>query len=525
VQLWRAAVGWRHGGFTPIDPTPVALALVAVAVLATRELRRAKLVTSFFSFLIVLAVVLSSTFVAASVPLGLQYYRFAAYILLLSLPLFAAAPLAVIKQAADSRWHVMLAPVARVIVLATSLSCFLATTQLPNPSHVRLQRLDPSEHYRYETTVLDYFRERQPSGRIYFELFDNPDRFPMASPHYLPARVYEETGWETLNGLFIQSSLAYQMPAASAEQLGLRTYGAPYHLEQKQPLRDETAIAHLRSFGVTHLVLSEPQALQRIEPWRIGGPVSIGPFHIVQIAERPTEIVQPISTPLVGYLDLAGTLPFKLLELYCFARDALAGMELLAIPPDGVLPSEVMMLIVNGGAGNPEPLRTILQRSSAAGLDRPAPPRLLQLHYRPSRVVDRDGSGTPLNEEEREYRRVARYLDSALQFSAPVSQRGERAVSQDQLRPSFEWTSGRQAFRLGDLEPRRLVRVNYTYFPLWRSADGLIYRGSGERIYFLPNARVAEVKYEPFSSATLRAGALTTAFAAIFLLARRLCLR
>ncbi len=83
--------------------------------------------------------------------------------------------------------------------------------------------------------------------------------------------------------------------------------------------------------------------------------------------------------------------------------------------------------------------------------------------------------------------------------------------------PILEWSGDFQSFILKNLVPNKIYRINYSYFPYWHTKDGIIFRGSGERIFFLATNNEAKFTYTRIYSISTWIGWLFTLIGLSFL--------
>jgi hypothetical protein len=187
---------------------------------------------------------------------------------------------------------------------------------------------------------------------------------------------------------------------------------------------------------------------------------------------------------VVGYVDHAGTLPFKLFEMYWLSRlDLASTLDLVAVDPAAQPPGGLSTLIANGAPPGGETRRS--NRGAATVLSVDFRPPFMFDHYRPRRV--------PLGDVET-MQRVGRYLDSHLDLDALLRVSAAPDIPCGAT-PRLEWNDDRQGFRIEGMQPGRLVRINYTYFPYWHADHGALFRGSAERMYYEPSSSTASFSY------------------------------
>lgn len=518
-DLASAVQGWFDGRPAWPDPMPPFLLALCVGLLIHLIGERRTLFAAFAAFVILTTLLFSGSWLARSVPVGLHYYRLAAYAVPFALLLLASVPVNLLRAAESTPSRVL-----RALTSAACLSGIAFALTHPHPALTLVQASDPWTFLRAQEGVLKYFAEREPKGRVLFEYLGDLRISDLPTPHYLSSRLYARTGFESVNGLFIQSSLAYLFPRLSAEALGADMYGGPFLTFPSSELPEPLAIEQLRALGVTHVVLATPTLMRRIRPFCVAPTVSIGPYRIVEIAARPLPAATYPSKPVVGYLDLRGNLPFKYVDIYFASRQRMgSAFDIVELRVGQPIPPEVGIVVVNGSASAVSAaLERMAERGRASGLAT-RDPRVVRLEYEPGRVLApaEEGGAFPGDFEVRWYRAAARYLAGALPPAA-LAGAGVLPMPAAPL-PRFRWGEDRQRFTLTEAVPGRLVRVNYSYFPFWQAADAYLYRGTAERMMVLPRGTAVRAAYAR-GGAPVRAGyvlSLAAAVAFVVRLARR----
>ncbi|HVN85632.1 MAG TPA: hypothetical protein VMW17_12390 [Candidatus Binatia bacterium] len=487
--LVATLASWIHGRPIVIDPTPLAAAGFALVLAFSSQWVRRPLLTSFGFFVVLLYVVFSSGFTAASLPIGLHFYRFTGLAFLMAVHLLSVAPVIVLQWAQSRR---LVFVVARLVLLVVSLFGVLATTLTPPWKLMVVRSTNQVERFRAERAVLEHLRTATPTGRVYVERAMNRQKFRGLSPHFLTSELFPRSGRETVNGLFIQSSLSSRYASASALRLGARIYGGPYPTEAGADWPAATAIQQLRDSGVTHVVASEAQFLDQLRPFGVAPPVRFEPYDVVQIAAQSAPLVRTLDKPVVGYLDLTGTAPFKQVGYFFYSHEPLAsGVELLDLTLEAALPAEVATVIVNG----PEAAAaTVVGAMTARRSDSAVAPRTMTFNFSGTEAIDPYNIRYVENPDTDRYQQLEALLDRVLplgELSRPVAP----AKPGESLTPTLEWSADFQRMTLSGLHPGRLVRLNYTYFPYWSSPDADLFRGSVERMYVLPHNSTATLTY------------------------------
>ncbi len=467
--LYRTSLSALDGNLTTLNITNLFMLLIAVIAVTNKRVRENRLLINFLIFSLLLLAIFSSGFVASSVPLGIHYYRFHAYIFLLFILLFSVIPLSFVVGKNK---------LFTAIVLIGALLSFINTTFLPHYERDKIIASISGDYLDSENQVLEYFKNKSDKGRVFFE-YNTGSKFSFLSVHYLESQLGKVTGWETVNGLFIQSSIAYRMPVVSANLLGANTYNVPLLFTDRAVLDDVTKIAQLKSFGVTHVVAGSSKFYRRIKSFAVGEVEHIGHYWIVPIAEAfsPSNYSEKV---FIGYKDNKGNLPFKFVEFYFYARAKLFNRyELINLTNESIVPKEIQLMLVNG-----EPR------------ERYADKKIIKLDFRNDYQINHYSVQYQHNFELDDFNIAEKYFDKTVKIIQLLERFELRPIGPEITIPSFTWSKDGQSFSLAKLTPGKLLRINYSYFPYWNSSDGTVFRGSGERIFFLPKSTKATLSYD-----------------------------
>ncbi len=478
---------WREGTPIAVDPLQILAPILFVIAVAVPKVRAQLSFAYLGLFILCAAMVLGSNFVASSLPFGFHYYRFVGYLFILG-TLVAAAVYASVLGCLVTRLTQQIAGLATAAML-------LSVAVLPHVERGRLfGRLEPS-YLSDERAILQDLAASGARGRVYVEHLTDYKRFAPLSVHYIASRAFLDAGFETLANTFLQRSLAYRIFVVSAHLLRAKTYNVPLLFAERATLEPADALQQFREFGVTHIVAGTKRFKEQLSELGVALKRTIGSYNLYEVQPAPFRQVEPVQKIAVGYFDRQGSLPFRFVEYYFQMRKELHDRYELVELHDEHPPAAISLIIVNSREARP-----------AAGLP------LIRLQYVRSVRLDHYSPEIPKNLELSAYRDAENYLDTVAQLSTSLSAvlpmlsaRGVLSVQ-----PTFEWSAGEQSFSLRNLEAGQLYRINYSYFPYFSSSEGKLFRGSGERIFFIPNARSAVVSYSRWAHPSAWWGAAMT---------------
>lgn len=494
------------GEFVLINYTEILVWFLLITALINHKIEGGKLLKSFFIFSLIGVVLFSSEYVILSLPIGLHYYRFYGMILLLSIVLLSVVSLIWLKIVYEKRRFEI---EFTAVYITIFLVCLSFNVAIPNSQieFVKKNEAIVEQQFLGKDRVIDFFKNERSGARVYFEYLNDYSKFPpITSHHYLADNLNKRTGSETINGVQILQSPSYRFIAESLHLLGAYTYKTRnLYSHATVDLDPDTLIEQLKSFGVTHIVAGTQYLLSRIMKYAINKPVRIGPYYIIQIQDTPFQKVSPAQKQLVGYIDLKSNLPFRLMEYYFyFHKQLTSNFELIDIQDLNNIPKQIKTLIINSDPGSEK----FIDLQKRLNND-----KVIKLDYKNSALkIDYYHPYYYPHLELRLYRNIADYLDESLKnkLIEGINPASPENLPKDTNEPVFLWDKGNQSFRLTNLTPGTVYRINYSYFPYWHSKDGQIFRGSGDRIFFIPDKKEAVFVFTRLHSISTWIGWLIT---------------
>jgi hypothetical protein len=472
------------GGKSALDVTSLVIPLLLPISFLHRRVRQSKIILPVLVSIIFIQMLSSSEFAIRSLPIEIHFYRLASYSLLALLSILAIIPFVFNLFTKNRRQSAFITALVFITMLC-SVSIF------PSQAYKdRISDLAKTDAYLSHNQVIDYFKAEKNVGRVLFE--NSQDRITPGTTHFLPSVFSAKTNLETVNGLFIQSSLAFTIISTYAKLLELPIFSYPIQFphddDPYSELNYQTVIDGLKNFGVTHVVamtenfkteLVKNASLDLVNPKS----VDFGAFSIFEL-KNEFKPVETVNKRVVGFWDLKGNIPFKLIEFYFHANVILSSnFELLKIDDNNIhdLPAELDTIIVNTS----DDLVKVKSK--------------LNFNNNDSNVSIVTTNFTPINKfshydvSDRSKRDQQHFLELSLYLVDQVKLEqllkiayGPKNISDVQKSPTLAWAKSGQEFTLMNLEANKLLRINYSYYPYWKADSGTIYRGSGERIFFKP---------------------------------------
>jgi hypothetical protein len=481
--ILQSLSAWGAGAKFLIEITNLIVMLLALGALLSTKLHSSRVYVSFLVVLLLGLVVFSSGFIASSIPLGLHYYRFYAYLFLLLVLLLVVVPLPYFVEKKRPTW-------TYIGIVGVVLLSLISNVNFPHYERDEIQKLRGDSQFANEIQLLAYLQREPSVGRVYFSYFADYDTYPFLSAHFLTSQLYKRNGQDTLNGLFIQSSLAYRMPVASAVLLGVPGYHIPLLFTDNAKISEEVALRQLLDVGITHIVLGAKNlkdSLKRVAAGRIH---FVGPYAIVPIASQAAPLIRVVQKPLIGYYDFDKTVPFSMFEMYFYSRGGLySAFELVELDPDSPVPPQTVGVVVNS-------MRSEAELRAHLGMGQQ---KLLRFSHTPHYALDHYSVWYQHNVELDAFKSIEKTLNEmGLQsqlLSLPRTISSPVVNQQPALTARDSW----QSLELSGLIPGVLYSINLSYFPYWSADGGVLYRGMPERILFTAQSETAVLSYSMFS--------------------------
>jgi len=476
IDLARSFRGIFQGQFPVFSALELIIPLLMLLLFMSPRLGQWRITSNFSVFILIGLVLFSSPFLATALPLGIHYYRLDSYAILLLLPLLSAAP-----------FVYKLSPVVRSSILLGASLVALSTILLPSRELGFVHATNKEKAFTDQQQVINYFKGKEGVGRVLFDHFIDYKIFSPLTPHYMSSNLFKESGIETINGVFIQSSVAYQFPIAMAIALGLEHYTAPLPFTNLAKINTADATGGLRRYGVTHIVSFNGPHLAALSPFLAGPTTQFGPYIILPLRATADSIVSAVKSPIVGYFDQSGSLPFRLIEYFFFEHANLRNnFEVIELSDSVVIPAGISVLLFNGTA----------EKAQQIAIEHPDL-NVVDMNFIPLTTIDHYNIHYNYHRGPESYIEARPYLEHVLQRLQVVLDKAllEQKQNYSSKPISLRWFNADQEFALEGLEPGQMVRINYSYFPFWSTRDGVLFRGSSERMIFLPNSQSAHFSY------------------------------
>ena len=492
------------GHFVPLDLGTLLVSFLFLALIPLKPMRRSQTAIAFFVINLIAVMFTSSPFLAKCFYATIHYYRFFGDELLFITALLALVPLGLMQSFFGKKYQ----PLGTICLVMLLLAATYSTASFPMPERQKIVAL-VGQLPPYQDKVLQYFKNLPEKGRVYFEYFEDESKYGYFSWHCLESRLFKETGFESVNGLFVEGVNSYRLPATAAGNLGAHSWSTALILTAERGKSDEQAIRQLKEFGITHIVCGAGSDLfHHLKDKCVSAIVMEGPYAICQIAPLPSVKVKTVndSKRLIGYIDKAGNLPFEEFQYYLFSRDDLSSnLDVIDLTNCERIP-KVPVIIVNTGDDD-----SAIQFPRSLDANLLASIKFLRLNFSRHDTIDHYHVWYQDNPEFDSYNAVSNYLTKInfpdkIQALNAFVMRNERMPAVATSLPKLKWSPDFQSMTLRDLQPGIFVKVNYSYLPFWHSAASSssscsqVFKGTNEQIYVLPDAPEIKISYDEWVS-------------------------
>lgn len=415
----------------------------------------------------------SSNFILDHIPVNLHFYRYNGlfFVNLLVVLTYSLARLLSIKS--NNRALALLTRVPIYLILLLSV---VSSFSLSSKGYSYMLKNESSLRYKYDNQVLDFLKKEEKTGSVSFEYFKDYNVFKTQSPHYLESKLYKETGFETLNGLFIQSSLKPLFHQYAWSKLGASTYNQGCFFCKKE-VDTNDAIDIFNKLGVSYLVYFSDSITEQLEQKNLKIK-KIGPYYIAKINESKNQRLKPVKKKLIAYLDKKKILPFFLLSTYFFQdKDLRDNFELIEVGSEEEIPEDISLIIVNGKLLN----KKASQKALSLTLD-------LKYQFNHENL----GKQTSMS-SAKVYSSLFSFFEAVVR--PPFVKIKGKNIADSQNESSVFWDVANQAFVLSNINTGKYYELDYSYFPTFSSENCHIYRGIAEKFIFKCDKKNAELKF------------------------------
>jgi hypothetical protein len=499
--LWRHLDGCLHGHFKIIDLNPVTFAACTLAYIPLKSIRRTPICVVYFVSLFIAIFFVTSPFLSRSIQGTIHFYRFMGDIFLFIACLLALVPYGVVLPESGAKTRTV-HRIATAFFVLLFVGCIASTVHFPFEE--RKKTIDhagrPPEG---QDAVINYFKQFDQKGRVFFEIFEREDTYDFLAAHYLESHLFEETGFESVNGLFLESANFYRLPVTAANNLGSHTWATSQIFGSDSDNSPERALQQLRDYGVTHLVCGGDDALYKHLKDKVIAPIVYrGPYAICQIAKLPTQRVNKIQAKklLIGYTDNVGNMPFIYFQAYFYTDPTLYSNFEVVNVTNKKIPPGVALIVENDAPGHDvsklPPFENMADALKA---------KILSVAFTRYDVIDHWNVWYQDNPEYDTYRKIVDYLHDQnvigklMALKKELVNAGAGPAVAGTNNPSLTWSNDFQTFTLADCKPGQWLKVNYCYLPFWASKDAQVLEGTYGQIFVFPTASQVRADYSQWN--------------------------
>ncbi len=450
------------GVFVPVEVAPLLAAMIVFMSFASARFWRLERSTANLLIALLALIIFSSHYVADSLPLGLHYYRFNAFILFYLVVLISSNGVHLYHVAEDL---ICRTRTSRIFRSTITLFCIVSLAMTCAIGILRERAVAKSAErssFKSQHQVLAAIKAEPGASRVAFEYFRDRSIFSFISPHYLESELESTTGRETMQGLFIQSSLSTQFAAQSLKSLGFDAYRVPPLWGDEAILPKDLALEQLKDFSVGVVIATNQSAAQQLSEQPGTSLRQIAPYQMVALAKSSSPSIEPISKRIIAYRDRRANLPFKYLEsvFYNSAELYRATHLIEMVSEEQPLPPGAIAL-VHGAKYSEDEIAFEL------------PAAVLNL-------------STFTSDHERQ---VYQSLNGVIkgEILNKILNAGQKSPLMDSSPALKPFNSKTQEFNLTNLVAGTSYTISYSYSPYFSPLGGAVFRGIREAMVIVPD--------------------------------------
>ncbi len=199
----------------------------------------------------------------------------------------------------------------------------------------------------------------------------------------------------------------------------------------------------------------------------------------------------------IGYIDLKNNLKFNHIDYDFYLNKYLTtNYELINLNKLSNIPTQIDTLIINY---LPEDINLFIKNNNLKDK------KILFIDFNNQLfIINHYNPYYPDNIQLETYKLIRKYLNKTINLENQLESLYPNAVNQmlltNQNNVLVNWEDNNQKFNLSGLVPKKMYRINYGYFPYWHTNDGQLFRGSGDRMFFVPDKSEANFKFTKLKS-------------------------
>jgi hypothetical protein len=464
--------------------------LICIAFINTK-LHKNKPFMSLTFFILVFVLLTNGYFPLNNFPLGMHYYRYIGLEILISVILLSSIFISLISQllnknTLDTR-EIFYGSVLTVLLIVS----FISTIIFPTTWH-KIYKND--NDYSIQDKVFRTVKSIKPDSRVYAEYLKNYFFLkPRTSQHYLSSLFFKDEQSESIAGIFQEQNNSYHYIISSLYYLKADAYSTPIYKESSVSSIDrDTAIKQLREFGINFLVVGTDKFYDSIKKYSLIKPIEIDKFKIVQVDNSNHREALTINKKPIGYIDIKNNLKFNYIDYYFYLNKYLTtNYELIYLNKLSNIPTQIDTLIINY---LPEDINLFIKNNNLKDK------KILFIDFNNQLfIINHYNPYYPDNIQLETYKLIRKYLNETINLEKQLRSLYQNNENQKELinqkKVLVNWDNNDQQFSLSGLIPNKIYRINYGYFPYWHTEDGQLFRGSGDRMFFIPDKSEASFEF------------------------------
>lgn len=507
-----SVISTLKGNVVILDFTNILILLLICIAFIHRKLHRDRIFVTLVIFILFFVLITNGNFPLNNFLLGLHYYRYYGLIFLIFTILFSTIFLSLISEIISKYNKNIKSYIFLSITCFLLLLSFVTTLYFPNTWH---KRNNNNNNYSVQNRVVSTIKNIQSDSRIYVEYMKNYTQIkPKISHHYLSSVFFNDKETESASGLFIEQNNSSNYISTSLQYLDAEIYKTPIFKDLSRfSIDKDTAIDQLKNFGINFLVSGTDKFYNSIKSYSLIEPIKIGNYRIVQINKEHHRNVEITKKIPIGYLDLKNNLKFNHIDYYFYLNKYLTNnYELIKIDSLDKVPSQISTLIINY---LPEDIDKFVTKNNLENK------KIIFLNFENLLlIINHYTPYYPDNIDMDTYKLIRKYFNENINLERQLKTIHTNIKPQsnenNDIKSKVIWSDNKQIFKLTNLVPRKIYRINYGYFPYWHTNDGKLYRGSADRMFFIPNNTEAVFKFTKMKSISTWIGILLSLICVLY---------
>jgi hypothetical protein len=485
-----------RGKIVLFDYSYLFIIAVIFSAFINSKLHKNEAFISLTFFILIFVLITNGDFPLNNFPLGMHYNRYFGLEILIITLLLNAILVCLFTALFNKHKLNYRQKLYGSLLLFLLILSFVSSLLFPNIWH-KIHKID--RDYTVQDEIFRTVKNLNPATRVYVEyLKDYSFLKPRISQHYLSSLFFNDADSEAIVGIFQEQNNSYHYITTSLDYLNADTYSSPIFKDlSSSSIDQDVAIKQLKSFGINFLIAGTDKFYNSIKKYSLIKPIELGKYKIIQINNSNHKESIIINKTPVGYIDIKGNLKFNYIDYYFYLNKYLTtNYELIKLNNVNTVPTQLETLIINY---LPEDINLFVKVNNLTEK------KIIFLNFTNRLfIIDRYKPFYSNNFHMDTYKLVRKYFNKNVNIEAQLRSLNQNSEDQKAIinrnKSLINWQDKNQKFTLSGLLPGNIYRINYGYFPYWHTNDGQLFRGSGDRMFFIPDKSEANFKFTKLKS-------------------------